>query len=306
MHDRTRFEVFCYALTRDDGTEWRRRISTEVEHFRDISAHMPADGARAIHHDGIQILINLNGYTKGARNEIFALQPAPVQVSYMGFCGTLGAPYVQYMVADRTVIPEDLERYYSEKLVVMPHSYFVNDHKQRCGTACMCVCVCLCTARADAAAVAARSAREVLNNSLCPDREHYGIPKDKFVFCNFNQVYKISPDVFQTWVRILKRVPNSVLWLLRFPALAEVRPRRSCPQLASASLTTPPPPPPCRSTFVRRRAQRGWQTSASFSPTWRPKASTCAGACWATCSWTPPSATRTPPAATSCGAARPC
>lgn len=137
-----------------------------------------AQAARLINCDQIDILINLNGYTKGARNEIFALQPAPVQVSYLGFCGTLGADYVQYAVVDRTVVPEEYSEFYSEKLIYMPHSYFVNDHKQ--------------------------CAKYIFDEKCLPTRAQYGVPEDKFVFCNFNQLYKIDPLIFDIWMNILK------------------------------------------------------------------------------------------------------
>ncbi|KAJ0393390.1 hypothetical protein ATCC90586_012241 [Pythium insidiosum] len=195
FHDKRKFEVFCYSTTPDDGSIWRRKISSEVEHFKDISLMSNGDAARLIHSDGIHVLVNLNGYTKGARNEIFALKPAPVQVSYMGFCGTLGADYVHYMIGDAVVVPREHRRFFSEKMINMPHSYFVNDHKQ--------------------------SARDVLDVDKCPTRAHYGVPENQFVFCNFNQVYKIDPATFRTWMNILKRVPNSILWLLRFPPIAE-------------------------------------------------------------------------------------
>lgn len=196
MHDKRKFEVFCYSTTPDDGSVWRCKIASEVEHFTDLSAVAShGDAARLIHGDGIHVLVNLNGYTKGARNEIFALRPAPIQVSYMGFCGTLGADYVQYMVGDAVVVPPEHRRFFTEKIISMPHSYFVNDHRQ--------------------------SARDVLDVDKCPTRAHYGVPEDMFVFCNFNQVYKIDPCTFTTWMNILKRVPNSVLWLLRFPPIAE-------------------------------------------------------------------------------------
>lgn len=196
LHDKSKLEVTCYALSPDDRSEWRRKICGEVEHFKDVSMMGSADVARLIHADGVHVLVNLNGYTKGARNEIFALQPAPVQVSYMGFCASMGAEYVQYMIADAIAVPKDRGQYYSEKIVRMPHSYFVNDHRQ--------------------------SAREVLDPDRCPSRAAYGLPEDKFVFCNFNQLYKIDPSTFDMWCSILKRVPNSVLWLLRFPPLGEV------------------------------------------------------------------------------------
>lgn len=195
LHDRSRFEVTCYALSPPDGSVWRRKISQGVEHFVDVSQLSVQQIAQRIAADGIQVLINLNGYTKGARNEVFALRPAPVQVGYMGFCGTMGADFIDYMVSDHSVVPDEATPYYTEHQIFMPHSYFVNDHRQ--------------------------SARDVLDPAANPSRSRYGIPEDKFVFCNFNQIYKIDPATFARWARILHRVPNSVLWLLRFPALGE-------------------------------------------------------------------------------------
>ncbi|XWS57791.1 hypothetical protein CRYUN_Cryun09bG0203600 [Craigia yunnanensis] len=197
MHNRENVEVFCYALSQNDGTEWRQRIQSEAEHFIDVSA-MPSDViAKMINEDGIQILINLNGYTKGARNEIFAMQPAPIQVSYMGFPGTTGANYIDYLVTDEFVSPLRYSHIYSEKLVHLPHCYFVNDYKQK--------------------------NRDVLDPTCQHKRSDYGLPEDKFIFACFNQLYKMDPEIFNTWCNILKRVPNSALWLLRFPAAGEMR-----------------------------------------------------------------------------------
>mmetsp|Transcript_41710 Transcript_41710/g.96443 ORF Transcript_41710/g.96443 Transcript_41710/m.96443 type:complete len:999 (+) Transcript_41710:300-3296(+) len=199
MHDRSRVQVTCYALTSSDMSVWRKKVEGEAECFRDISALTHDDAARLIHSDGVHVLVNLNGYTKGARNEIFALRPAPIQISYMGFCGTMGAEYIQYMIADPHVIPrEDAhQRYYSEKIAYMPHSYFVNDHRQ--------------------------SSRYILDetDSEQKTRADYGVPEDKFVYCNFNQLYKIDPAIFDVWCSVLKRVENSILWLLRFPPAGE-------------------------------------------------------------------------------------
>lgn len=195
FHNKSRYEIFCYSLTQSDKSQWRNKIESEVENFKDISTLATEDAVKLIHNDGINILINLNGYTKGARNEIFALKPAPIQIGYMGFCGTLGADYIQYMIADNVVIPTESRKYYTEKIINMPHSYFVNDHLQ--------------------------SAKDVLDPDKCPSRSDYDVPEEKFVFCNFNQVYKIDPQTFTIWMNILKRVPNSILWLLRFPPIAE-------------------------------------------------------------------------------------
>jgi protein O-GlcNAc transferase len=123
-------QVFCYALNQSDGSEWRQRISAEAEHFVDVSTMTSDAIAHLMSDDRIQILVNLNGYTKGARNEIFAMQPAPIQVSYMGFPGTTGAEYIDYLVTDELVSPTQYAHIYSEELVHLPHCYFVNDYKQ--------------------------------------------------------------------------------------------------------------------------------------------------------------------------------
>lgn len=197
MHDTENVEVFCYALSPNDGSEWRLRTQSEAEHFIDVSAMSSDMIARLINENQIQILINLNGYTKGARNEIFAMQPAPIQVSYMGFPGTTGATYIDYLVTDEFVSPTKFSHIYSETLVHLPHCYFVNDYKQK--------------------------NRDVLDPACQPKRSDYGLPEDKFIFAFFNQLYKIDPEIFITWCNILKRVPNSALWLLRFPAAGEPR-----------------------------------------------------------------------------------
>uniref|UniRef100_A0A0D9V9G9 protein O-GlcNAc transferase n=1 Tax=Leersia perrieri TaxID=77586 RepID=A0A0D9V9G9_9ORYZ len=160
MHNQDNIEVFCYALSQDDGTEWRQRIRSEAEHFVDVSSMSSDMIAKLINEDKIQILINLNGYTKFV---------SPLKSSHI----------------------------YSEKLVHLPHCYFVNDYKQK--------------------------NRDVLD-PVCPHkRADYGLPEDKFIFACFNQLYKMDPDIFNTWCNILKRVPNSALWLLRFPAAGEMR-----------------------------------------------------------------------------------
>ncbi|KAF2287501.1 hypothetical protein GH714_000959 [Hevea brasiliensis] len=134
---------------------------------------------------------------EGARNEIFAMQPAPIQVSYMGFPGTTGTTYIDYLVTDEFVSPTRYSHIYSEKLVHMPHCYFVNDYKQK--------------------------NLDVLDPTCQHKRSDYGLPEDKFIFACFNQLYKMDPEIFNTWCNILKRVPNGALWLLRFPAAGEMR-----------------------------------------------------------------------------------
>ncbi|CAL4122228.1 unnamed protein product, partial [Meganyctiphanes norvegica] len=130
LHDRAKVEIFCYALSPDDGTTFRSKISNGAEHFIDLS-QIPCNGKAAdrINQDGIQILLNMNGYTKGARNEIFALRPAPIQVMWLGYPGTSGAPFMDYLITDRITSPVKVALQYSEKLAYMPDTFFVGDHK---------------------------------------------------------------------------------------------------------------------------------------------------------------------------------
>nr|KAG5706214.1 hypothetical protein BaRGS_019541 [Batillaria attramentaria] len=131
MHDRSRVEVFCYALSADDNTNFRGKIEMEAEHFVDLSM-IPCNGKAAdrIHADGIHILVNMNGYTKGARNELFALKPAPIQAMWLGYPGTSGASFMDYIVTDSVTSPLELADQYSEKLAYMRNTFFVGDHMQ--------------------------------------------------------------------------------------------------------------------------------------------------------------------------------
>lgn len=195
LHNLSRVEVFCYALSASDNSEWRQRIECEAEHFLDVSSWSALEIARKISADEIHVAINLNGYTKGARNEIFALCPAPVQASYMGFPATTGAAFLPYLIVDKVVAPPHLRHCYSEHLALMPNCYFVNDYK--------------------------RAHRDVLDKASLPRRSDFGLPEDKIIYSCSNQLYKYDPETFETWCNVLKRVPSSVLWLLRFPPYGE-------------------------------------------------------------------------------------
>ena len=181
-HYRTRFEIFAYALMPDDGSEYPRRIRAASGHFADFSAATNDDLARAIRGDAIDVLVNLNGYMTGHRTALFAMRPAPIQVSYFGFPATMGASFIDYLVADRVVVPEDEAQWYAESLVWLPHCYFSGDRDEAVPPA--------------------------------PARGAAGLPERGVVFCDFNQHVKITPELFATWMRILARVPESVLWLL--------------------------------------------------------------------------------------------
>ena len=129
VHNRGKVEIFCYSLSPDDGTNFRQKVCREAEHFIDLSA-IPCNSKAAdrIYNDGIHVLVNMNGYTKGARNEIFALRPAPIQVMWLGYPGTSGASFMDYIITDKQTSPLSLASQYSEQLAWMPHTFFIGDH----------------------------------------------------------------------------------------------------------------------------------------------------------------------------------
>ncbi|MBU1169634.1 MAG: tetratricopeptide repeat protein [Proteobacteria bacterium] len=183
-HDKNRFTVFCYSYGPDDGSIYRQKIEQGCDAFVDISTLPHTAAADRIYHDGIDILIDLRGHTTDSRLEIAALRPAPVQIVYLGFPGTSGACFFDYIIADHSVAPPGHDKYYTEKIIRMPHCYQVNDISQ---------------------VVSKRNFT----------RKDMGLPEDAFVFCSFNNSYKFEPDSFHLWMSILKKTPGSVLWLLK-------------------------------------------------------------------------------------------
>ena len=184
LHNRDRFEVIGYSHGPDDGSAIRRRISEAFDRFVDLRTVSYMESARRIAADGVDILIDLNGYTGKHRTPILALRPAPIQVSYLGFPTTTGSAFMDYILVDDFIVPADQQPFYSEKLVHLP-CYQVNDRKRK---------------------IAART----------PTRAECGLPAEGFVFCAFNNTYKITPRMFDLWMDVLKEVPGSVLWLLDF------------------------------------------------------------------------------------------
>jgi len=182
LHDRNRFETIAYSCGPEVDSPMRGRLRRAFDRFVDLKALSNSAAAASIHADKVHILVDMKGYTTDARTEIAALRPAPIQVSFIGFPGTMGAPFIDYLVADRFLVPQEHEADYSEKLVLMPGSYQVNDRQ-----------------------------RQVLEP---PPRPALGLPEGAFVFCCFNQPYKILPETFRVWMRLLEAVPNAVLWLL--------------------------------------------------------------------------------------------
>lgn len=192
LHDRARFEVSAYSFGPDDGSEWRRRVVEGCEHFRELRESGAEAAARQIAGDGIDVLVDFGGHTGGSRPEILALRPAPVQVNWLGYPGTLGGGLADYVIADRVALPTALEPDYAEAVVRMPDCYQVNDRGQ---------------------AIASR----------VPSRAEAGLPPAGAVFCAFNQAFKIDREVFTAWMRILAAAPGSVLWLLRASDVAAER-----------------------------------------------------------------------------------
>jgi protein O-GlcNAc transferase len=183
QHDRDQFKVYCYSYGKDDGSRYRHQIMRDCDRFVDVRKLSSRDIADRIYADGVCILIDLMGHTTGNRLDVCALKPAPIQVTYLGFPGTTGADFMDYIITDPIVSPGEHAPFYSEKFVYMPHCYQVNNNRQEI--------------------------------SQCErQRVDFGLPENGFVFSSFNQPVKIEPVMFDCWMKILKRVPGSVLWLL--------------------------------------------------------------------------------------------
>ena len=183
QHDRKRFETIAISFGPDRPSEMRKRLEAAFDRFIDVRQKSDREVASMLHEMEVDIAVDLKGFTGELRTGIFALRPAPIQVNYLGFPGTMGAEYIDYILVDRWVVPEEERQYYAEKVVYLPDSYQVNDSKRR---------------------IAKRT----------PSRAKLGLPEKGFVFCSFNNNYKITPFMFDIWMRLLRQVEGSVLWLL--------------------------------------------------------------------------------------------
>jgi protein O-GlcNAc transferase len=189
LHDKNRFELFAFDNGRDDASEVRGRINRAFNTIVDISRLDDLQVATTIKQKQIDILVNLNGYVGEPRTRVFSYKPSPIQVSYLGFPGTMGADYIDYLIADPCVIPPEQEDCYVEKIAYLPETYQVNDTKRP---------------------IAERE----------PTRIEAMLPETGFVFCCFNNNYKITPEMFEVWMRLLHKVDGSTLWLLEDNAAA--------------------------------------------------------------------------------------
>lgn len=189
MHDRDIFRVHAYSTGPDDGSHYRREVEQGCDKFVDVQELSHLEAAQRINDDNVDILVDLTGYTEGQRLEIAALRPAPIQISYLGFPGTTGSDFFDYIFLDRVVLSEAEEKFFSEKVFYLPPYYFVVD-------------------------------RPVEDAIKKLSRKEVGLPEDKIVFCCFNKANKIEPVMFGLWMNLLKKVSGSVIWLLADNPLA--------------------------------------------------------------------------------------
>ncbi|MEO5351701.1 MAG: tetratricopeptide repeat protein [Magnetococcus sp. XQGC-1] len=182
LHDRNRYEIFAYSYGQDDGLSMRRRVMAACEHFVDMRHFSHRASAQRILDDGIHILLELKGYTKDSRLEIPALRPAPIQGSWLGYPGTLGIDFIDYIFSDPFVSPPEFASHYTEKIVRLDGCYQPNDRKRPI-------------------------------DPQTPTRQACGLPETGFLFVCFNKNYKINPPIFDIWMRLLQKTPGSILWL---------------------------------------------------------------------------------------------
>ena len=185
-HDRAKFEVIAFSFGPETNDAMRTRLEKSFDRFIEVGALSDKDVALLARSLEIDIAVDLMGFTQDSRTGIFAMRPAPIQVNYLGYPGTMGAPYIDYIIADRIVIPQEQQASYREKIVYLPHSYLANDSTR---------------------AIAERT----------PTRAEAGLPDEGFVFCCFNNSYKLTPEIFTIWMRLLANVEGSVLWLADKP-----------------------------------------------------------------------------------------
>jgi protein O-GlcNAc transferase len=188
LHDRSRFQIVGISLGGEDGSEIRARLKSAFDQFHEVREMSDRDVARLI--SDCDVAVDLNGHTTGSRPGIFALRPVPIQVNYLGFAGTMGADFTDYILVDRIVVPIEQQDCYSEKLVHLPDSFLVNDPSHAIG--------------------------------MTPTRSEAGLPEQGIVFCCFNNAYKITPAMFAVWMRVLRHVEGSVLWLSQLNGPARV------------------------------------------------------------------------------------
>jgi protein O-GlcNAc transferase len=183
QHDTSRFEITALSFGQNDNSPARRRLEAAFEHFIDVGGNGDQEIAALMRRSEIDIAVDLMGFTKDHRLGVLARRAAPIQVNYLGYPGTTGAPYMDYILADATVIPEDHDAFYAERVVRIPGTYQINDNRRAIG-------------------------------QRTPARGECALPQNAFVFCCFNNPQKITPEIFDIWMRLLQATEGSVLWLI--------------------------------------------------------------------------------------------
>jgi predicted O-linked N-acetylglucosamine transferase (SPINDLY family) len=189
QHDKSRFEITAISLGQNDSSPMRRRLEAAFEHFIDVQGKSDQEVADLIRRLETDIVVDLMGFSKDNRLNVLARRPAPIQLNYLGYPGTLGADYIDYIFADPTVIPEDQGMFYAEQVVRLPATYQINDSKRYVAP-------------------------------IAPERHECGLPERAFVFCCFNNTQKLNPEMFGIWMRLLRAKEDSALWLLEGSPLA--------------------------------------------------------------------------------------
>jgi FkbM family methyltransferase len=198
-HDKSKFETIGISLGIDDNSLLRSRFKNAFSQFIDVRTRKSWEIAELIRNLEVDILVDLAGYTADSRTDVFSFRPAPIQVNYLGYPGSLGVEYIDYILADRVVIPEEHQVFYSEKVAYLPNAYLPTDSNLK---------------------IAERT----------PTRAEMGLPETGVVFCSFNHDYKINPPMFDVWMRLLEKVPGSVLWLMKLNEPAQHNLRRETEQ----------------------------------------------------------------------------
>jgi predicted O-linked N-acetylglucosamine transferase (SPINDLY family) len=226
-HDRRRFEIVGYSYGPDDGSAMRARFIAAFDRFVDIGSMSHRQAAELIHADGVDVLVDLTGFQGHGRTDnlthILAYRPAPIQVNYFGYPGTMGAEFIDYIIVDRFLVPMDQQPFYTERLVQLPNCYQPNDTTRRIA-------------------------------QPAPSRAECGLPEEGLVFCCFNTSYKITPALFDIWMRLLKAVPSSVLWLLERSAPVKDNLRREAIRRGVAGERLAFAPPAAMPEYLARLA----------------------------------------------------
>ena len=190
-HNKEIFKIYIYSYGKEKSDSWRKLVKDNATSFYDVANYSNEKILKLAKEEELDIAIDLKGYTQNTRIELFGYRLAPIQISYLGYPGTSGSKYFDYLIADKVLIPNDYRKYYSEKIIFLPNTYQPNDNT-----------------------------REI--SRFKTNREEFYLPSDSFVFCSFNSNYKISINEFDIWMRVLKKIDNSVLWLLKSNSWAEI------------------------------------------------------------------------------------